>query len=348
VSKKEIIMLEGLNRTDGKIIKLWQMDDDAIRQIMHEIRDNRDMMTCFMPDCGCSMHVRALDSDKKVAHFARYPNTGGDSHPASGESLEHMLEKSKLAQWLQKRYPFAEITTEKTLDIGEGGYRKTRRVDVFVTLADGQTEAHEIQRSYQNTAKTERRTNDYKMAGVNRVVWWWAGKASDNDALKEWCINNCDFYGKIRTPRKSFMGKLIAGDPEFDIYDCQSIKRKREKEAAEYAARKAAIEEAWQKRKEAEKESEQRMIEERQRRILTAQNEPKYTEPVKPAEHKRTVIFPADVKLAFPEGTWQRLPDGRIKARLTLPEMRLVDAWGRMLRGDDVADGELLPQWAVA
>jgi len=63
---------------------------------------------------------------------------------------------------------------------------------------------------------------------------------------------------------------------------------------------------------------------------------------------KRTVIFPADVKLAFPEGTWQRLPDGRIKARLTLPEMRLVDAWGRMLRGDDVTDGELLPEWAVA
>jgi len=63
---------------------------------------------------------------------------------------------------------------------------------------------------------------------------------------------------------------------------------------------------------------------------------------------RRTVIFPADVKLAFPEGSWQRLSDGRIKARLTLPEMRLVNAWGRMLRGDDVTDGDLLPQWAVA
>jgi hypothetical protein len=60
----------------------------------------------------------------------------------------------------------------------------------------------------------------------------------------------------------------------------------------------------------------------------------------------RMVIFPDDTKLAFPAGTWARLPDGRIAARLTGTQLKQVKAWRDMLAGADVPDSELLPNTA--
>ena len=41
-------------------------------------------------------------------------------------------------------------------------------------------------------------------------------------------------------------------------------------------------------------------------------------------EYRGTVIFPADTSLPFIAGTWQRLPDGRIEALVSLFELRVM------------------------
>jgi hypothetical protein len=57
-------------------------------------------------------------------------------------------------------------------------------------------------------------------------------------------------------------------------------------------------------------------------------------------EYKGVVIFPADYRGPLLEGTWERLPDGRIEARLSLFQLRIM----RELR--DIQQGEALQQAA--
>lgn len=198
-------MIEGQRNDNKKRVKLWAMDDDAIRQLMHEINDNNSLITCFNPNCGCRMHVRSLDTDNRVTHFARYPKSGDDrTHSGqTGESPKHKAAKTAISKRMLELYPDADIQAEQT--VRGGKYKKMRRVDVAVYLPNGESEAHEAQFAYQTTAKTERRTADAKAMGFDRVVWWWGDHAIKR-AYVDWCIDNCEQYGEIRSKTVDFMG----------------------------------------------------------------------------------------------------------------------------------------------
>ena len=230
--------LEAIDRATGNLVKLWKMSDDVIRELI--IENDKDAITCVHRDCDCRMYIKALDSDNRVTHFARYPKTGADKyHPTSGgESPEHLMIKERLAKWLQNRYPGAEITTEYPI-AGDMIYKNTRRIDVFVTHHDGTKEAHEIQLSPQPTATTARRTRDYKSFGIDEVVWWWAGRNSDNEAYGNWCITNCNYYGTAETRNEIIMGHKLLTDVKFSIYDCEAIRHHREMKRIEWEKRLA-------------------------------------------------------------------------------------------------------------
>jgi competence CoiA-like predicted nuclease len=225
--------LEATKRGEGKRVKLWRMTDDQVRQLMHNIDADRELMTCVQKACGCSMYVKALDSDNVVTHFARFPETGQDRyHPNTGESVQHKKAKERLAQDLQAKYPKAEVTTEHRID-DEMEYSNRRRIDVYVEHPNGRTEAHELQFAYQTTATTERRTRDYKAHGIDAVIWWWGDQTADNWKYREWCIKNCSHFGTAKTIYEKVMGKRIPVGTELKLYDCQSILDRRKREAEE-------------------------------------------------------------------------------------------------------------------
>jgi competence CoiA-like predicted nuclease len=254
-------MLEAKRTDTQQVVKLWKLDDGEVRQLMHEVAEKRELFTCFYSDCGCNMYIKALDSQNVVTHFARYPKTGDETyHPkGAGESEEHLKAKSALATWLQRRYPFAEITTEKVIETM--AHKDQRRIDVFLTFPDGGTEAHEIQRTAQNTARTERRTNDYKSAGIDSVVWWWLDEKAKKETVINWCIANCSQYGIIKSKYIPLMGRLILSGFDVQLYDCELIKQERIRRAAAAAA-------IYEKKR---KEEEERWAEEQRLRRLRVQ-----------------------------------------------------------------------------
>ncbi len=283
--------LEAIDRATGDLVKLWKMSDDAIRELI--IETNKDAITCNNQDCNCRMYIKALDSDNRVTHFARYPKTGTDKyHPTSGgESLEHLMIKERLAKWLQNRYPGAEITTEYFI-AGDMIYKNTRRIDVFVTHHDGTKEAHEIQLSPQPTATTARRTRDYKSFGIDEVVWWWAGRNSYNEAYGNWCIENCNYYGTAETRNEIIMGHKLLTDVKFSIYDCEAIRHHREMKLVEWERQTA---EKRERQREAEMEWQTRVAEAEKAKARAVLPASKYNAPLKPGDDPANSVAGFDI-----------------------------------------------------
>jgi competence CoiA-like predicted nuclease len=218
-------MLEGLRKDTGERIKLWAMNATAVSGLIAEIENEREIITCHNPKCGCSMYVRALDSKNIVTHFARFPKTGNEQcHPGKGESLEHQLAKQRLALWLQQSYPTAEITTEFSID--------NQRIDVYVKHSDGRTEAHEIQRTPQTTFRTQSRTNGYKAKGIENVVWWWLDRGNE-ERNRNWCADNTEQFGTAASVYDEIMGQRILSDIKFTRYNSADIKAEKRRKHEE-------------------------------------------------------------------------------------------------------------------
>lgn len=139
-------------------------------------------LTC--PLCGAAMTVR--QGDINVPHFWHPDGCSGSG--GEGESLEHEVGKDAIYHFLLKaeQYKGAHIDFEHWFD------SVRRRADVFVKLADGGSEVHEMQLAYITTEELRDRTNDYFRAGVNDVHWWLGGKAN-NDRNKQWCKDNLGY-----------------------------------------------------------------------------------------------------------------------------------------------------------
>lgn len=225
-------MLEGIRRDNKQSMKLWAMRADELQRLIDNIEENRDLITCHNPQCGCSMYVRAVDSENIVTHFARYPKTGNDRyHPTRGESLEHQKAKEKLAQWLANKYPDAEITTEYITG--------NQRVDVFMRHSDGKTEAHEIQRTPQKTWRTKVRTEGYLEKGIDDVIWWWLDGGNE-DRSREWCVQNSNSFGVGKSKYAAHLDQRVLIDITFQRYNSIATREAREKKAIAERARREA------------------------------------------------------------------------------------------------------------
>ncbi len=147
-----------------------------------ELSSDKYDLTC--PLCGERMSVRQQAG--VVAHFWHPEGCTGASE---GESIEHEIGKDAIRDYLQKSplYKGAQIDFEHWFpDV-------RRRADVYVKLADGGIEVHEIQLAAITPDELEKRTRDYFLAGVNDVHWWLGGNAN-NERNQKWCK---DFFGYV-------------------------------------------------------------------------------------------------------------------------------------------------------
>ena len=230
--------LEGIEKESGKRIKLWDMSEAQILDLINRIKDDGLEVTCQYEQCGCRMHVKALGSEYVITHFARYPKTGKNVyHPTGGgEGQKHLLAKAVLARQLKALHPEAEIITEYRVD-GDMPHKSSRRIDVYMELPSGETEAHEIQLSSQSYSKTVRRTADLQAYGIGEVVWWWDTDKDEYTNI-EWCIENLPRHGLIKFKYDKIMGKTTPApvDAVFYIKDNAAILDYRRQKQEEYNA----------------------------------------------------------------------------------------------------------------
>lgn len=197
-------------KEQNKLIQLWQLTDGQIRELEDKKALGEVTLICTDPNCKGEMHIRAVDSwiQTHLAHNrGELTKTCINSHAPEG--ARHKLSKKKIAKFLQEKYPDAQVEVEWVID--STVYAKRRKIDVVAFLPDGTKEAHESQRGNQSSAKFRHRTHDIRNAGFDRVVWWLSGRA-DRMNYREWCVENCEYYGLIEFEYQEIMGQKTLVD----------------------------------------------------------------------------------------------------------------------------------------
>ena len=133
------------------------------------------------PECKSAMHIR--HTMLVMAHFAHNPGQDRECSLSEhgGETILHLTAKIRLHEELRELplYRGAKFRKEHWLP------EVKRRADLFVEFADGSFEVHEIQLASTTNEELEARTNDYRLAGADEVIWWF-GKSADTQAHRAW------------------------------------------------------------------------------------------------------------------------------------------------------------------
>ena len=136
----------------------------------------QDEMVCQL--CTGAMIIKA--GMIKQHHFAHKHICTSDfeSHP---ESEEHLFFKKILSEQLGEH--ISEYTKAKPQL--EYPIKEVKRVaDIVFAFPNGWLVAHEIQLASITNEELEKRTNDYREAGVD--VIWWLGNNANTPANREW------------------------------------------------------------------------------------------------------------------------------------------------------------------
>ncbi len=140
------------------------------------------------PDCKHPMHV--VQALTRIAHFAHNPGRTSNCAISSGETIRHIYSKVAISAKLTslEMYAGAEIKKEAWMSAIQ------RRADILVTYPDGAIEVHEIQLAAITVDELEERTNDYKEAGADEIIWWFGG-FGDNQNNRTWAREKLGGYG---------------------------------------------------------------------------------------------------------------------------------------------------------
>ncbi|WP_260292396.1 competence protein CoiA [Sedimenticola hydrogenitrophicus] len=148
----------------------------------------KDDLLCHL--CGGELIIKA--GLVRIKHFSHKPNSpcscDYERHP---ESEEHLFFKRLIATQLSSE--FEEYLNAKPL-LEYPVHEVHRVADIVFAFPSGWLVAHEIQLSSITTEQLERRTNDYRNAGVD--VIWWLGKSADTETNRQWLYKN---YGECYT-----------------------------------------------------------------------------------------------------------------------------------------------------
>jgi competence protein CoiA len=138
------------------------------------------------PFCNTPMIIKA--GMIKQPHFAHI-NTCTSPYGSHPESPEHREGKAFLKRNLPLRYPeYKDARFEYEWPIKE----VSRIVDLLAIFPNGHRVAHEVQLASITTETLEKRTNDYRRAGID--VIWWLGKAANTNANRDWCART---FGEV-------------------------------------------------------------------------------------------------------------------------------------------------------
>ena len=139
--------------------------------------DKNDLV-CHL--CGGELIIKA--GLVRMKHFSHKPDSpcscDYDRHP---ESYEHLFFKKLLSVELGKEFEeYLNVRPKLEYPIHE----VKRIADIVFEFPNGWLVAHEIQLSPITIENLERRTNDYRNAGVD--VIWWLGNRADTETNRKW------------------------------------------------------------------------------------------------------------------------------------------------------------------
>lgn len=163
------------NKKTGELVYIFEY-----KQPREEI--NKNDISCHL--CGGDLIIKS--GLVRMKHFAHKPDApcscDYDRHP---ESYEHLFFKRLLA--LELGNEFQEyLNTKPKL---EYPLHEVKRIaDIVFEFPSGWLVAHEIQLSSITTEELEKRTNDYRNAGVDII--WWLGNRADTPRNREWLFEN--------------------------------------------------------------------------------------------------------------------------------------------------------------
>jgi competence protein CoiA len=143
---------------------------------------NKDEIACHL--CGGDLIIKS--GLIRIKHFAHKPDSpcscDYERHP---ESYEHLFFKKLLSIELGKEFK-EYLNIKPTL---EYPIHEVKRIaDIVFEFPNGWLVAHEIQLSKISIEDLEKRTNDYRNAGVEIV--WWLGNHADTETNRKWLFEN--------------------------------------------------------------------------------------------------------------------------------------------------------------
>lgn len=126
----------------------------------------------------------------KRPHFA-HRSTCTSPYAANPESMEHLEAKEFLKRTLPIRFTeYKDARIEYEVPIKE-----VRRIaDLLVIFPNEYRVVHEVQLASITVENLEKRTNDYRRAGLD--VIWWLGKSASSPANRDWCMRT---FGEVCT-----------------------------------------------------------------------------------------------------------------------------------------------------
>lgn len=143
---------------------------------------NKDDLECHL--CGGELIIKS--GLIRIKHFSHKPDSpcscDYDRHP---ESYEHLFFKKLLSTELGNEFhEYLNIKPKLEYPIHE----VKRIADIVFEFPSGWLVAHEIQLSQITIEELEKRTNDYRNAGVDII--WWLGHRADTQHNRKWLFEN--------------------------------------------------------------------------------------------------------------------------------------------------------------
>jgi len=163
------------NKYTGDLVYIYEYDNPR-----KELK--KDELECHL--CGGDLIIKA--GLIRMKHFSHKPDSpcgcDYDRHP---ESYEHLFFKRLLSEGLGSEFQeYLDVKPKLEYPIHE-----VRRIaDIVFEFPNGWLVAHEIQLSPITIEELEKRTNDYRNAGVDVV--WWLGNRADTEHNREWLFEN--------------------------------------------------------------------------------------------------------------------------------------------------------------
>lgn len=163
------------NKRTGELVYIYEYENPRKELV-------KDDLECHL--CGGEIIIKA--GLVRIKHFSHKPNSPcGCDYERQPESYEHLFFKRLLS---------TEIGNEFSEYLGvkprlEYPIHEVRRIaDIVFEFPSGWLVAHEIQLSHITIEDLEKRTNDYRNAGVDII--WWLGNRADTELNRKWLFDN--------------------------------------------------------------------------------------------------------------------------------------------------------------
>lgn len=163
------------NKITNELVNIFEYENPRKELVKEDLE-------CHL--CGRDLIIKA--GLIRIKHFAHKPDSPCTcDYSRHRESYEHLFFKKLLSEKLGGEFSeYLDVKPKLEYPIHE----VNRIADIVFEFPNGWLVAHEIQLSSITIEDLEKRTNDYRNAGVDVV--WWLGKSADTENNREWLFEN--------------------------------------------------------------------------------------------------------------------------------------------------------------